>query len=287
MIPCQRTVESVCTCAVDSIEIWSGLKTCFNMKKLKCTELLKYLVFCIITNINGTFWFSGINNFFKDIETMLGHKPHVWWRIMWRYVTPALLFVSLPYPLWRIHMLQNHIFNDICHSRTERRSGWALPTKPCFGITVTRIFRHIFLTIISLSVRCCASHWHFPFSTVLTFLLQSLYPFHVLSCRDSVYVILQTKICSVYKGFKSEFFLQAIMIFTWIDYVPSKYGDYHFPMWADMMGWMMTMSSVCAIPIVIVLKICFAEKVGSLWEVKCDDLFSDFWPWPLIWTLWL
>ena len=66
------------------------------------------------------------------------------------------------------------------------------------------------------------------------------------------------------------------MIFTWIDYVPSKYGDYHFPLWADVMGWMMTMSSVCAIPIVIVLKICFAEKLDSLWEVSLGSYYFIF-----------
>ena len=37
----------------------------------------------------------GIQNFFKDIEMMLGKRPTVWWVIMWRYVTPALLFVSI------------------------------------------------------------------------------------------------------------------------------------------------------------------------------------------------
>ena len=36
----------------------------------------------------------GIDNFFKDIEMMIGRKPTIWWRIMWRYVTPTLLFVS-------------------------------------------------------------------------------------------------------------------------------------------------------------------------------------------------
>ena len=39
-------------------------------------------------------WVYGIDNFFKDIEMMIGRKPTVWWKIMWAYVTPALLFVS-------------------------------------------------------------------------------------------------------------------------------------------------------------------------------------------------
>lgn len=94
----------------------------------------------------------GIDNFLKDIEMMLGHKPGVWWKIMWGYVTPALL--------------------------------------------------------------------------------------------------------------------TAIMLFTWIYYEPSTYEDYSFPVWADVLGWMMTMSSVVAIPVVAVYQIVTAESQGSLWEVS-------------------
>ena len=57
------------------------------------------------------------------------------------------------------------------------------------------------------------------------------------------------------------------MIFTWIDYTPSSYGSYKFPVWADVLGWMMTMSSVVAIPIVMVIKYIMADKQDSFWEV--------------------
>ena len=67
--------------------------------------------------------------------------------------------------------------------------------------------------------------------------------------------------------------LQAIMIFTWVDYTPSKYGDYPFPMWADIMGWLMTMTSVSAIPLVMLYKICTTESQGSLWQVS---VFGSF-----------
>jgi solute carrier family 6 amino acid transporter-like protein 5/7/9/14 len=91
----------------------------------------------------------GVDNFMKDIEMMLGKKPSLWWKIMWKYVTPTLL-----------------------------------------------VF---------------------------------------------------------------------IMIFTWIDYTPSTYGDYAFPVWADALGWCITMTSVLAIPTVMVYKICSAEKQETIW----------------------
>lgn len=92
----------------------------------------------------------GLDNFFKDIEMMLGRKPHMWWKIMWKGVTPA--------------------------------------------------------------------------------------------------------------------FLVFIMVFTWIDYQPSSYGDYNYPAWADVLGWMITMTSVAAIPVVAIFKIVTAEKKESFIE---------------------
>ena len=62
--------------------------------------------------------------------------------------------------------------------------------------------------------------------------------------------------------------LQCIMLFTWIDYKPSTYNDYEFPLWADVMGWMMTMSSVVAIPVVMVYQIWRAPNQGSLFKVS-------------------
>ena len=62
--------------------------------------------------------------------------------------------------------------------------------------------------------------------------------------------------------------VQGVMIFTWVDYTPSEYNDYEFPVWADALGWMMTMSSVAAIPIVACYKICTTSKEGTLLEVR-------------------
>ncbi len=59
------------------------------------------------------------------------------------------------------------------------------------------------------------------------------------------------------------------MVFTWIDYSPSMYGDYHYPVWADVLGWFITMTSVLAIPLVMVIQIFRAEKEDTLWLTIC------------------
>lgn len=51
------------------------------------------------------------------------------------------------------------------------------------------------------------------------------------------------------------FFLKAILIFTWVDFDPTKYGDYTFPIWAEVIGIMITFCSILAIPVVAFYKV--------------------------------
>lgn len=70
-----------------------------------------------------------------------------------------------------------------------------------------------------------------------------------------------------YSKYREIVTFQFIMIFTWVDYKPSYYGDYPYPAWADAMGWMMSMTSVAAIPVVMVYTLCTSDVEGTLWEV--------------------
>jgi len=54
----------------------------------------------------------------------------------------------------------------------------------------------------------------------------------------------------------------TILIFSWMNYSGNQYGDYHFPTWANVLGWCITFSSVICVPIVAVWKIC--QEEGSL-----------------------
>ena len=53
------------------------------------------------------------------------------------------------------------------------------------------------------------------------------------------------------------------MIFTWVDYTPSKYADYPYPVWADALGWLITMTSVMAIPVVMGINIVTKRQTGE------------------------
>ncbi|XP_042892118.1 sodium- and chloride-dependent glycine transporter 1-like isoform X2 [Penaeus japonicus] len=56
----------------------------------------------------------------------------------------------------------------------------------------------------------------------------------------------------------------TILVFSWIDFTPAKYGGYEFPPWANTVGWILSFSSVALIPGVAIVKI-LGEK-GSLLE---------------------
>ncbi|BFZ13660.1 hypothetical protein BsWGS_16699 [Bradybaena similaris] len=64
-----------------------------------------------------------------------------------------------------------------------------------------------------------------------------------------------SRIWAITWRFVSPAALMAILIFTWIDFDHTKCGDYIFPVWADGIGIMITLSSVIAIPVVAAWKV--------------------------------
>ena len=57
---------------------------------------------------------------------------------------------------------------------------------------------------------------------------------------------------------------QCILLFTALDYSGNKYGGYHYPDWANFLGWLITFSSVIMIPLVALVKV--AREEGTLAE---------------------
>ncbi|XP_046555556.1 sodium- and chloride-dependent glycine transporter 1-like [Haliotis rubra] len=49
--------------------------------------------------------------------------------------------------------------------------------------------------------------------------------------------------------------LLVILIFTWVDFKRTNYSGELFPVWADVVGWLITLSSVLAIPVIAIFKL--------------------------------
>lgn len=66
--------------------------------------------------------------------------------------------------------------------------------------------------------------------------------------------------------FISPFLIVVILIFSFVRYNPVVYGDKTYPIWADAIGWMLTLAS--NIPIVVVALIVFAKAKGNTFIQK-------------------
>lgn len=61
-----------------------------------------------------------------------------------------------------------------------------------------------------------------------------------------------------------------------MDYEPLTYGDYVYPHWANVIGWLIACSSVLMIPLVAVIQL--INTPGPLWQVnvrltiKCHNI---------------
>nr|XP_022327327.1 sodium- and chloride-dependent GABA transporter 1-like [Crassostrea virginica] len=49
------------------------------------------LMLISLTECLAIAWIYGIDRFYKDLELMLGKRPHAIWGIMWRFITPSII----------------------------------------------------------------------------------------------------------------------------------------------------------------------------------------------------
>ena len=53
-----------------------------------------------------------------------------------------------------------------------------------------------------------------------------------------------------------------------VDYVPVYYGDYNYPVWSEVLGWMMAVVSVLMIPLFMVITYVFQSEGDTPLEVS-------------------
>ena len=65
--------------------------------------------------------------------------------------------------------------------------------------------------------------------------------------------------------FSSE---QFIIIFSLVDYSPVHYGTYVYPVWCEVIGWLMALVSVAMIPTFAVVEYILHSEGDTPWEVS-------------------
>ena len=55
--------------------------------------------FFLFLQCNFSLLFSGIEQFCTDIENMIGHRPNMYFRLCWKFISPLIIFVSMLHSL--------------------------------------------------------------------------------------------------------------------------------------------------------------------------------------------
>jgi hypothetical protein len=72
---------------------------------------------------------------------------------------------------------------------------------------------------------------------------------------------------------------QFLLIFNWFQYAPMQLGSYVYPIWADMIGWCLSLAPVLAVPVMMVKQLIGASKglsfkqVGPMYNNQNDLLY--------------
>lgn len=66
-------------------------------------------------------WVYGVDRLCKDTEFMLGHRPNLYWRLCWRWITPLLMFVILIYNLVTLEplMYKQYVYPTVAYGEYE------------------------------------------------------------------------------------------------------------------------------------------------------------------------
>uniref|UniRef100_A0A1A8HXW1 Transporter n=1 Tax=Nothobranchius kuhntae TaxID=321403 RepID=A0A1A8HXW1_NOTKU len=94
------------------------------------------ILFAVLIEAIGVAWFYGVDRFSEDIERMMGFKPGLYWRLCWKFVSPAfLLFVVIASTLTSSGLK----YNDYVFPDWSNHLGWMVALSsmmfvPCYAI---------------------------------------------------------------------------------------------------------------------------------------------------------
>ncbi|KAL9703105.1 hypothetical protein quinque_006623 [Culex quinquefasciatus] len=82
-------------------------------------------------------WIYGVDRLCKDVEFMLGHRPNLYWRLCWRWVTPLLMTAILIYNLVTLQPLtyQGYVYPTIAYDL-----GWCIAALGLLQLPIWSIY---------------------------------------------------------------------------------------------------------------------------------------------------
>ncbi|KAL5012506.1 hypothetical protein ScPMuIL_011057 [Solemya velum] len=108
------------------LQIMDWYCACFSLMLISLAE-------CIVIA-----WIYGCDRFYEDIELMIGYKPCFWWKICWKYITPAtILFVWV----FSVTQLAPVTYGDVVYPDWAIVFGWVLGFVSLIPIPVVMVIQ--------------------------------------------------------------------------------------------------------------------------------------------------
>lgn len=98
------------------------------------------ILFVVFVEAAGVCWLYGTENFAKDIEKMIGHRPGLFWRMCWNYISPIFILVIF------IFSLLSHaemLGDEYKYPDWSFNVGWALTASSIFCIPVYIVYKFV------------------------------------------------------------------------------------------------------------------------------------------------
>ncbi|PNF22061.1 Sodium-dependent serotonin transporter [Cryptotermes secundus] len=98
------------------------------------------ILFVVFVEAAGVCWFYGVDRFSHDVEKMIGHRPGIFWRVCWNYISPVFLLVIFIFSLLGYEeMLQG----EYTYPAWTIMVGWALTASSLLCIPLYIVYKLI------------------------------------------------------------------------------------------------------------------------------------------------
>ncbi|NXA34699.1 SC6A2 protein, partial [Eudromia elegans] len=96
------------------------------------------ILFAVLMEAIGVSWFYGVDRFSEDIQQMMGFKPGLYWRLCWKFVSPAfLLFVVIV----SIINFKPLTYDDYTFPLWANRIGWGIALSSMIFVPACIIYK--------------------------------------------------------------------------------------------------------------------------------------------------
>uniref|UniRef100_A0A671LGH8 Transporter n=1 Tax=Sinocyclocheilus anshuiensis TaxID=1608454 RepID=A0A671LGH8_9TELE len=96
------------------------------------------ILFGVLIEAIGVSWFYGVDRFSEDIERMMGFKPGIYWRVCWKFVSPAFLLVVV---IASIVTSGNLRYDNYIFPRWSNMVGWSIALSSMLFVPIYAIYK--------------------------------------------------------------------------------------------------------------------------------------------------